>query len=100
MYSVSSEYGYGELAGIHLGKWDEYRARLRIRIASLQANFLTLAGSVQSNTVTPSTLTILGLLPNTTYYLRAGAINWNGVANYVAFTSTVTSAGAAPTVSI
>src|SRR5437868_2174226 len=43
-----------------------------------------------------STLTINGLTPYTTYYLRAGAINWQDVVNYVTFGSTLTSAGAAP----
>src|SRR5262249_34350164 len=43
-----------------------------------------------------STLTISGLTPFTTYYLRAGAINWNNAVNYVTFGSTRTDAGPAP----
>ena len=43
-----------------------------------------------------STLTISGLTPFTTYYLRAGSINWNGVVNYATALSTQTSAGVAP----
>src|SRR5262249_19724144 len=44
-----------------------------------------------------STLTIVsGLVANTTYYLRVGGINWNGVVNYVDLGSTVTTAGSAP----
>src|SRR5437773_4231397 len=43
-----------------------------------------------------STLTVNGLTPFTTYYLRAGAINWNNVINYVTFGSTRTDAGPAP----
>src|SRR5205807_2305856 len=39
---------------------------------------------------------ISGLTPFTTYYLRAGAINWNSAVNYVTFGSTRTDAGPAP----
>ena len=42
-----------------------------------------------------STLTVSGLTPFTTYYLRAGSINWNNVPNFVSL-STQTSAGVAP----
>ena len=42
-----------------------------------------------------STLTISGLTPFTTYYLRAGAANWNGYVNFVEL-STQTISGAAP----
>ena len=43
-----------------------------------------------------STLTVPGLTPFTTYYLRAGAINWDSEVNYVTFGSTMTNAGPAP----
>src|SRR5262249_13484753 len=43
--------------------------------AYTDANYTALAGSSQTVTATASTLTISGLAPFTTYYLRAGAIN-------------------------
>ena len=43
-----------------------------------------------------STLSVSGLVPNTLYYVRAGAANWDGVLNFVSGLSTTTSAGAAP----
>src|SRR5439155_25070617 len=43
-----------------------------------------------------STLTITSLTPFTTYYVRAGAINWNSVVNYATANSTRTDAGSAP----
>ncbi|RDJ93115.1 hypothetical protein B4Q13_24160, partial [Lacticaseibacillus rhamnosus] len=64
---------------------------------STSANFVTLQGSSVTASVAFSTLTVSSLVPSKTYYLRAGAINWNGVVTYSAFGSTMTNAGEAPT---
>jgi hypothetical protein len=49
------------------------------------------AGTVIYTTTTPSnlanTLSIAGLNPSTTVYIRVGTINWNGALNYVALSS-------------
>src|SRR6185369_15811004 len=60
------------------------------------------AGTIYfSSNTTPavSTLTVTGLTTNVAYYFRAGAINWDGVVNYVTPTGSpaTTVAGAAPT---
>ena len=47
--------------------------------------------------VTQSTLTVVGLGTNTTYTLRAGALNHNQVPNWTWFKTETTGAGAAPT---
>ena len=60
------------------------------------AGYTAFAASSQTLSVTLSTLSINSLTPFTTYYLRAGAINWNSVVNYVTFGSTRTDAGPAP----
>src|SRR4029077_10741171 len=60
------------------------------------ATYTTLVASSQTAVASVSTLTISGLSSFTTYYLRAGAINWNSVVNYVTFGSTMTTAGLAP----
>ena len=52
--------------------------------ASTSSNFIPLQASSVTTSVALSTLTLNNLTPLTTYYLRAGAINWNNVANYVA----------------
>jgi len=64
---------------------------------STSQNFITLQGSSITYTAAVSTLTIAGLQVATTYYVRAGAINWNNVVNYAAIGSTMTSSGPAPT---
>src|SRR4029077_12053458 len=61
------------------------------------AAYTSLAGPSQTTVVTQSTLTIGGLTAYTTYYLRAGADNWNGTTNYITIGSTLTNAGGAPT---
>src|SRR5205807_6087291 len=60
------------------------------------AAYTTLIASSQTAIASVSTLTISGLTPFTTYYLKAGAINWDSVVNYVTFGSTRTDAGPAP----
>src|SRR5262249_15983224 len=64
--------------------------------AYTDSGYTSLAGSSQTAVASQSTLTVSGLTPFTTYYLRAGAINWDGVVNYVTFGSTRTDAGPAP----
>ena len=61
---------------------------------SSNANFVTYMSSV-TTAIAASTLTVSGLLPNTLYYVRAGAVNWDGYVNFVSL-STTTSAGASP----
>ena len=58
--------------------------------AYTDAGYTALAGSSVTTNVVLSTLTINGLTPFTTYYLRAGAINWDNVVNYATFGSTMT----------
>src|SRR5205814_10218741 len=56
-------------------------------------------GTIYSSTTfdaAQSTLTLSGLAVSTTYYLRVGGINWNGVANYVTIGSTKTLLGTTP----
>src|SRR5438552_229198 len=65
--------------------------------AYTDAGYTSLAGSSQTTSVALSTLTINGLSAYTTYYLRAGADNWNGTTNYIVIASTLTNAGPAPT---
>ena len=62
--------------------------------ASTSPNFITYTSST-TTAVAQSTLTISGLIPFTTYYLRVGGVNWDSVVNYIGL-STQTSAGAAP----
>src|SRR4029077_1701483 len=65
--------------------------------ASTASDFSTIAGSSQTTSVALSTLTINGLLADTVYYLRAGALNWSSVPNYsVLAGSTRTLTGPAP----
>lgn len=57
--------------------------------ASTASNFSgTLTSSVTYN-VSLTTLTINGLEGDTTYYLRVGGLNWNGVVNYSSVGSTL-----------
>ncbi|MGQ0644390.1 MAG: kelch repeat-containing protein [Elusimicrobiota bacterium] len=57
---------------------------------STDAAFGLLAGSSQTASVSLSTLTVAGLSPGATYYLRVGSLNWNDVPNYSASVSTRT----------
>ena len=52
-----------------------------------------------NSTPATSTLTVTGLTTNVAYYLRAGALNWNNVPNFVTPTGSpaTTIAGSAPT---
>jgi len=57
---------------------------------STSANFITLQGSSITTSVAQSTLTISNLSASMTYYLRAGALNWNAVPNFATALSTIT----------
>ena len=59
--------------------------------ASAAPDFTGTLYSTSTTDVTLSTLTLQGLAGSTTYYLRAGGVNWSNVANYAALGSTVTS---------
>ena len=82
-----------ELAGVCFRIEHGHGARLRTRCVT-SPNFITYTSST-TTAVAQSTLTISGLTPFTTYYLRAGAANWDSYVNFVNL-STQTSAGAAP----
>src|SRR5207247_9675461 len=67
--------------------------------ASTASDFSGTMYSSTTASVTASTLTVgvsVALTPYTTYYLRAGAINYNNVVNFGTSQSTRTLAGAAP----
>ncbi|MBI4425875.1 MAG: hypothetical protein HY554_19250, partial [Elusimicrobia bacterium] len=66
------------------------------RLEASSTAFDGTGGIVSSATtnVALSTLTVTGLEPNTTYFFRAGGLNWSGVAHYVALGSTSTLADA------
>ncbi len=61
--------------------------------ASTASNFIGTIYVSSNATPATSTLTVTGLTGSTTYYLRAGAINWAGVSNFVAIGSVTTLSG-------
>src|ERR1019366_8856828 len=65
--------------------------------AATDAGFASIVASSISTSVTPSTLTVIGLTPYTTYYLRVGGINYNNVRNFTTIGSTQTLSGGAVT---
>ncbi|MEK7384433.1 MAG: LamG-like jellyroll fold domain-containing protein, partial [Elusimicrobiota bacterium] len=72
-----------------------------LEASSTNFGALTPGGAVYSSVtagVLASTLIVSGLAPNTTYYFRVGALNWNAAANYTTLsaTSTLANAPAAP----
>jgi hypothetical protein len=58
--------------------------------ASTASNFSGTLYSSSTYGVAATTLTVIGLTQATTYYFRAGTLNWLGSVNYVAFSSAVT----------
>ncbi|MBU2574932.1 MAG: hypothetical protein KKH28_12730, partial [Elusimicrobia bacterium] len=58
--------------------------------ASTASNFTGAVFSSSTLSAVLSTLTVSGLSPNTTYYFRAGPLNWQSVANYLILTATPT----------
>jgi hypothetical protein len=61
--------------------------------ASTTPNFSTTILMSTNSTPAVSTLTVFGLTPGATYYLKAGAVNWLNVPNFVAIGSTMTTGG-------
>ena len=68
--------------------------------ASTNSNFVPLWTSSITSNVSLSTLTLTSLNPATTYYLRVGALNWDGVANDVALSTGTLSVGCSTITSI
>ena len=58
--------------------------------ASTASNFTGTVFSSATSEVSLGSLTLAGLSQGTTYYIRAGALNWNNVANHTLLGSTVT----------
>src|SRR6185437_12428903 len=65
--------------------------------AATDAGFTNVIASSVTPDVNMSTLTVSGLSVNTTYYVRAGGVNWENTTNYVFIGSTQTTASAAVT---
>ena len=63
--------------------------------ASTAADFSLLAYTAETGDLFSSSLTVQGLLPNTSYYFRAGTVNPDGAENYVYTPSTSTLANPA-----
>jgi hypothetical protein len=56
----------------------------------------TFTGTISSSatfSLTATTLTVSGLTPGTSYYVRLGAFNWNNVPNFTSLGSTMTAVG-------
>jgi len=62
--------------------------------ASASPAFEPVLFSSYTDTISATQLSLTGLDPNTTYYLRAGTLNWDGAANYVNIAATSTLADA------
>lgn len=60
---------------------------------STSSNFSGPAFSSGTPDVALSTLTVVSLSPNTSYYIRVAAINWNGVPSFSVLGSTMTGSG-------
>ncbi|MFH2201703.1 MAG: fibronectin type III domain-containing protein [Elusimicrobiota bacterium] len=58
--------------------------------ASTAADFSGTLRTIATGDVAESTLTVAGLAADTTYYFRAGSLNWNGQAKYLSLGSTAT----------
>jgi len=63
---------------------------------STSSDFTSLTGSSITTSVNVTTLTVNNLAAFTTYYLRIGGLNWDGVADYAALGSTRTTPGGPP----
>ncbi|MFA5809833.1 MAG: LamG-like jellyroll fold domain-containing protein, partial [Thermoleophilia bacterium] len=66
------------------------------RLEASSTNFAGTGIVYSSSTLAPlsSTLSVIGLDPNTTYFFRVGGLNWNGAANRLVLGSTATLPGA------
>ncbi|PCI36618.1 MAG: hypothetical protein COB53_08925, partial [Elusimicrobia bacterium] len=61
--------------------------------ASTMTDFTgTVFSSISLGGIEPSTFTLIGLRANTTYYLRAGSLNWTQTPHFVSLGSTLTTA--------
>ena len=68
----------------------------RLEVSTAQ-DFSTTAASSGTPNVSLSTLTVVGLVSNTTYYLRVSGLDPMGTYNWLILGSTVTATGTAPT---
>ena len=73
----------------------EYRARYELD-ASTSTDFITYTSSI-TQCRRAKHVTVIDLTSFTTYYLRAGSINWNSVLNYDKRTEHADEPGVAPT---
>jgi hypothetical protein len=78
--------------------WNALGSAAGYRLEAYSDGAMTiLSVSSQTTGVAPSTLTVSGLVAGTTYWLRVGGINHNGLIGYTNVGSTRTIAGNAPT---
>lgn len=70
----------------------------RLQASSTNFNGFGIVYSSITTNMTISTLTVIDLDPNTTYYIRVGALNWNNIIQYTLAdaTSTLTNAPESP----